>query len=132
MTQPTNFGLMPSLRSSLSGAEWAISCSGQDEPTLADKPRIETDTPLWYYSHDTSSNSCIGAGSDAMAVNFRSVLPALAWISTLGLAGLVSAQPPAPTADRPHLAKDAKEAMDFLATWARVTSGEEYFKGASY
>ena len=67
-----------------------------------------------------------------MAVNFRSVLPALAWISTLGLAGLVSAQPPAPTADRPHLAKDAKEAMDFLGTWARVTSGEEYFKGATY
>ena len=67
-----------------------------------------------------------------MVVNLRSVAPALAWISTLGLAGLVSAQPPAPTADRPHLAKDAKEAMDFLATWARVTSGEEYFKGATY
>src|SRR5262249_54429146 len=64
--------------------------------------------------------------------NFRSVLPALACISMLGLAGLVSAQAPAPTADRPHLAKDAKEAMDFLATWARVTSGEEYFKGATY
>jgi formate-dependent nitrite reductase cytochrome c552 subunit len=67
-----------------------------------------------------------------MAVNFRSVLPALACISTLGLAALVSAQAPAPTADRPHLAKDAKEAMDFLATWVRVTSGEEYFKGATY
>jgi len=67
-----------------------------------------------------------------MVVNFRSVAPALAWISTVGLAGLVSAQPPAPTANRPHLAKDAKEAMDFLATWARVTSGEEYFNGATY
>ena len=67
-----------------------------------------------------------------MVVNFRSVAPALAWLSTLGLAALVSAQPPAPTADRPHLAKDAKEAMDFLGTWARVTSGEEYFKGATY
>ncbi len=67
-----------------------------------------------------------------MAVNFRSVFSFLACISMLGLAGLVSAQPPAPTADRPHLAKDAKEAMDFLATWARVTSGEEYFKGATY
>ena len=67
-----------------------------------------------------------------MAVNFQSVLPALACILTLGLAGLVSAQPPAPTTDRPHLAKDAKEAMDFLATWARVTSGEEHFKGATY
>ena len=62
-----------------------------------------------------------------MVINFHSVVPVLACISMLGLAGLVSAQPPAPTADRPHLAKDAKEAMDFLATWARVTSGEEYF-----
>ena len=67
-----------------------------------------------------------------MVVNFRSVAPALAWIATVVLAGLVSAQPPAPTADRPHLAKDAKEAMDFLGTWARATSGEEYFKGATY
>ena len=67
-----------------------------------------------------------------MAVNFRSVISFLACTSMLGLGGLVSAQPPAPTADRPHLAKDAKEAMDFLATWARVTSGEEFFKGATY
>jgi hypothetical protein len=67
-----------------------------------------------------------------MVVNFRSVGPVLAWISTVGLAGLVSAQPPAPTSDRPHLAKDAKEAMDFLATWARISSGEDYFKGATY
>src|SRR5262245_66605248 len=71
-----------------------------------------------------------------MAVNFRSFFRsfvlAFACISIIGLAGLVSAQPPAPTADRPHLAKDAKEAMDFLATWARVTSGEEHFKGATY
>jgi hypothetical protein len=66
-----------------------------------------------------------------MVVNFRSVAPALAWISMFGLAGLVSAQAPAPTTNRPHLAKDAKEAMDFLATWARVTSGEEFFKGAT-
>ena len=74
----------------------------------------------------------VSAGSNAMAVNFRSVLPALASISTFGLVGLVSAQAPAPTADRPHLAKDAKEAMDFLGTWARIMSGEEYFKGATY
>src|SRR5262245_19667544 len=71
-----------------------------------------------------------------MAVNFRSFFRsfvlAFACISIIGLAGLVSAQPPAPTADRPHLAKDAKEAMDFLATWVRVTSGEEHFKGATY
>ena len=51
-----------------------------------------------------------------MAVNFRSFVAALACISMLGLVGLVSAQAPAPTADRPHLAKDTKEAMDFLAT----------------
>ena len=51
-----------------------------------------------------------------MAINFRSVLPALASISTLGLVGLVSAQAPAPTVDRPQLAKDAKEAMDFIPT----------------
>ena len=67
-----------------------------------------------------------------MAVNFRSVISFLACISMLGLAGLVLAQPPAPTADRPHLAKDAKEAMDFLGTWARITSGEDNFKGATY
>src|SRR5262245_19372142 len=67
-----------------------------------------------------------------MAVNFRSVISFVACISMLGLAGLVSAQAPAPPADRPHLAKDAKEAMDFLATWARLTSGEEFFKGATY
>src|SRR5438128_155759 len=67
-----------------------------------------------------------------MAVNFRSFAPALACISILGLVGLVSAQAPTPTVDQPHLAKDAKEAMDFLATWVRVTSGEEYFKGAIY
>src|SRR5947199_1284063 len=67
-----------------------------------------------------------------MAVNFRSFVAALACISMLGLVGLVSAQAPAPTADRPNLAKDTKEAMDFVATWARVTSGEEYFKGATY
>src|SRR5258708_20165861 len=72
------------------------------------------------------------AGSSAMAVNFRSVLPALAGISTLGLAAIVSAEAPAPTANRPFLAKDAKEAMDSLGTWARVTSGEEYFKGPTY
>src|SRR5215831_13914449 len=67
-----------------------------------------------------------------MAVNFRSVVPVLVCSSMLGLAGLVSAQPPTSVADRPHLAKDAKEAMDFLATWARVSSGEEYFKDATY
>src|SRR6266852_4589687 len=67
-----------------------------------------------------------------MVVNVRSFVPLLAGISTLGLAGLVSAQAPAPTANRPFLAKDAKEAMDFLATWQRVTSGQEYFKGATY
>src|SRR5262245_23530089 len=67
-----------------------------------------------------------------MAIEPRSFLPALAFIAGLGFADLASAQPPAPTPNRPYLAKDVKEAMDFLATWVRVTSGEEYFKGATY
>src|SRR5262249_14596724 len=67
-----------------------------------------------------------------MAVNFRSVIAFLACISMLRLACPVSVQPPASAVHRLHLAKDGKEAMDFLATCARVTSGEEYFKGATY
>jgi hypothetical protein len=51
----------------------------------------------------------------------------------LGVVSILSAQPSAPpAADRPYLAKDVKEAMDFLGTWARVTSGQEYFKDAKF
>jgi formate-dependent nitrite reductase cytochrome c552 subunit len=53
-------------------------------------------------------------------------------VSILGAAGIVLAQTTTPPADRPYLAKDAKEAMDFLGTWARVPSGDEYFKDATY
>src|SRR5215211_7228635 len=52
--------------------------------------------------------------------------------SILALAPIGSAQPPAPGTDRPYLAKDVKEAMDLLGTWARVTSGQEYFKDAKF
>jgi cytochrome c554/c'-like protein len=66
-----------------------------------------------------------------MVVNLRRFAPFfLAGASALGLAGLVAAQPVPP--NRPYLAKDAKEAIDFLATWARVASADDYFKGASY
>src|SRR5262245_2773802 len=68
----------------------------------------------------------------AMAVEPRNFAPALACIAALALADLAWAQSPAPSANRPYLAKDAKEAMDFLANWTRITSGEEYFKGATY
>jgi cytochrome c554/c'-like protein len=66
-----------------------------------------------------------------MVVNLRCLVPFVAGASALGLAGLVAAQP-TPPASRPYLAKDAKEAIDFLATWARVTSADDYFKGATY
>src|SRR5438046_3719875 len=67
-----------------------------------------------------------------MVLKLRSFGLLFACTTGLAVAGVVSAQPPAPTADRPHLAKDAKQAMDFLATWARITSSEEYFKDATY
>ena len=67
-----------------------------------------------------------------MVLKLRSFGRPFACTSALAVAGIVSAQPPASTADRPHLAKDAKQAMDFLATWARITSGKEYFKDATY
>ena len=52
-----------------------------------------------------------------MVLKLRSFGLLFACTTGLAVAGVVSAQPPAPTADRPHLAKDAKQAMDFLATW---------------
>ena len=44
--------------------------------------------------------------------------------------GLAQGQPAAP--ERPHLAKDAEEAIRFLGNWERVTSGQDLFKGATY
>ena len=44
--------------------------------------------------------------------------------------GLAKGQPAAP--ERPHLAKDAEEAIRFLGNWERVTSGQDLFKGATY
>jgi Cytochrome c554 and c-prime len=60
--------------------------------------------------------------------------PTLAGVAALGLAGLVFAQVPAPTAtpDRPHLATDVNEALEFLGQWNRVSSGQEFFAGATY
>ena len=59
-----------------------------------------------------------------MDLKLRSCVLALVCIWTLGVAGHVLTQPTAPTASKPFLAKDAKEAMDFPATWARITSGD--------
>ena len=65
--------------------------------------------------------------------NFRAGLTTIfALTSSLGILGVVLAQPTTPPADRPYLAKDAKQAIDFLGTWTRVTSGDDYFKGATY
>src|ERR1700757_793416 len=47
------------------------------------------------------------------------------------LAGLALAQPTSPT-PRPYLAKDAEEAIRLLGTWQRITSGQDYFRGATY
>ena len=80
---------------------------------------------------ETSGRSSVAhmrQGGEVMVLKLRSFGLLFACTSALAVAGVVSAQPPAPTADRPHLAKDAKQAMDFLATWARVMSGEEFFK----
>src|SRR5262249_37696484 len=108
-----------------------VDCGRLGKLAFADNPRLRRASRCGSIA-SRSLRMVVLAGSQAMVANFRSLAPALAWILTLGLAGLVSAQPPAPTADRPHLAKDAKEAMDFLGTWARVTSGEDNFKGATY
>src|SRR5262249_55484526 len=58
--------------------------------------------------------------------------PTLAGLATLGFAGLVFAQAPPSTPDRPHLAKDVNEAIEFLGQWTRVSSGQEFFAGATY
>src|SRR6516164_2623123 len=51
--------------------------------------------------------------------------------AVLAIAGLALAQSPSPT-PRPYLAKDAEEAIKFLGTWPRITSGQDLFKGATY
>jgi hypothetical protein len=51
--------------------------------------------------------------------------------AALAIAGLALAQSPSPT-PRPYLAKDAEEAIKFLGTWQRITSGQDLFKGATY
>ena len=66
-----------------------------------------------------------------MIANIRFLI-GLACILTIGLFGLALGQPPAPMVARPYLAKDVREAMDFLGSWARVSSGQDYFKGATF
>src|SRR5712691_6869330 len=69
-----------------------------------------------------------------MTFNIRSLLPGVACIAMLSLVGLALGQEPAPTptAPRPDLAPDAKTAINFLGSWPRVTSGQDFFKGALY
>jgi formate-dependent nitrite reductase cytochrome c552 subunit len=64
-----------------------------------------------------------------MLIESRVFVGFVAGISAIGVLGLASAQP---TTNRPYLAKDVNEAMNFLANWARVRSGQEYFEGATY
>src|SRR5262249_27878710 len=75
-----------------------------------------------------SSDRCMGT---PMAAISQFWLRSFVYFSVVGLAGVGLAQP-TPTADRPNLAKDVQQAMDFLATWARVTSGQDYFKDANF
>jgi mono/diheme cytochrome c family protein len=65
-----------------------------------------------------------------MAANLQFYLRAIACVSMMGLTGFGLAQP-TPT-NRPYLAKDVQQAIDFLATWPRVASGQDYFKDASF
>lgn len=67
-----------------------------------------------------------------MGVAARSVWAALGCLSIVSLGGLVAAQPPTSASDRPHLAKDVNEAIEFLAKWPRISSGQEFFEGATY
>jgi hypothetical protein len=67
-----------------------------------------------------------------MVVAVGRLAPTLAGIAAVCLAGLVFAQTPAPTPDRPYLAKDVNEAIEFLGQWTRVSSGQEFFAGATY
>ena len=67
-----------------------------------------------------------------MVVAVGRLAPTLAGLAAVCLAGLVSAQAPAPTPDRPHLAKDVNEAIEFLGQWTRLSSGQEFFAGATY
>jgi formate-dependent nitrite reductase cytochrome c552 subunit len=67
-----------------------------------------------------------------MVIEFRIFSSAVSCIFALSFAHLASAQSVAQAINRPYLAKDAKEAIDFLGTWPRIRSGEEYFNGATY
>ena len=67
-----------------------------------------------------------------MVVAVGRLAPTLAGFAAVCLAGLVFAQAPAPTPDRPHLAKDVNEAIEFLGQWTRLSSGQEFFAGATY
>jgi len=53
------------------------------------------------------------------------------FVFMVGLVGVGLGQP-ASTADRPYLAKDVQQAMDFLATWTRVASGQDFFRDANF
>src|SRR4051812_36983074 len=66
----------------------------------------------------------------AMAVSVSKLLPLAICLAACGVGGLVLAEPSA--SDRPYLAKDVNEAMKFLGEWARVSSGQEFFAGATY
>src|SRR3954463_7985519 len=65
-----------------------------------------------------------------MVVSTSKLLPLSICLAASGIGGLVLAQPSAP--DRPYLAKDVNEAMKFLGEWTRVSSGQEFFAGATY
>src|SRR5262245_54630705 len=67
----------------------------------------------------------------AMASIFRLSRCGFVCLLSIGLSAPVLAQP-APTTPRPYLAKDVQQAIDFLGTWARVNSGQDYFKDATF
>jgi hypothetical protein len=54
-----------------------------------------------------------------------------ALLLSIGSIGVALGQP-TPTTSRPYLAKDVQQAIDFLGTWARVSSGQDYFKDATF
>src|SRR5262245_45343902 len=82
-------------------------------------------------SHRDCSEWLTGLGA-TVVVAVRRWAPTLAGLATLGFAGLVFAQAPPSTPDRPHLAKDVNEAIEFLGQWTRISSGQEFFAGATY
>jgi hypothetical protein len=55
-----------------------------------------------------------GPEGNTMVVAVGRWAPTLAGLATLGLTGLVFAQPPPQTPDRPNLAKDVNQAIEFL------------------